>query len=276
MTGIYKIENLINHKVYIGKSVNIKKRWKEHIYLLNKNNHINPYLQNAWNKYGPEQFEFKIIELCPLSTINEREIYWINYYGGIDSLNTYNVTKGGYGGAGNDEWRKKISETVKKHYKNGDYPTHAKGMLVWVKKDKEQHKICKEQLDNYIKRGWQKGKLPLPEEALKRMRGKPGTMLGKHHTEESKAKMRKKHNISEKVHNRLSKCNSKKFKKLKWINNGKENKRVENVNDYINIGWKIGRISLPQIGQSLKKRYINNPELRYWGANARQKKLKNY
>ena len=30
ISGIYKIENLINHKVYIGQSVNIYKRWKEH------------------------------------------------------------------------------------------------------------------------------------------------------------------------------------------------------------------------------------------------------
>jgi predicted GIY-YIG superfamily endonuclease len=28
--GIYKIENLINGKIYIGQSIHIEKRWQEH------------------------------------------------------------------------------------------------------------------------------------------------------------------------------------------------------------------------------------------------------
>ena len=54
--GIYKIECLINHKVYIGQSTNIELRWKHHIYQLKKNNHENKYLQAAWNKYGSSNF----------------------------------------------------------------------------------------------------------------------------------------------------------------------------------------------------------------------------
>ena len=37
MIGIYKIENIINNKVYIGSSNNIERRWKEHKRLLNNN-----------------------------------------------------------------------------------------------------------------------------------------------------------------------------------------------------------------------------------------------
>ena len=51
MIGIYKIENKVNGKVYIGQSVNIKKRWKQHKYELNSNNHVNKHLQASWNKY---------------------------------------------------------------------------------------------------------------------------------------------------------------------------------------------------------------------------------
>lgn len=60
--GIYKIVNITNSKVYIGQSNNIKKRWTEHRSALNNNRHVNVHLQNAWNKYGENNFEFVIIE----------------------------------------------------------------------------------------------------------------------------------------------------------------------------------------------------------------------
>ena len=45
MIGIYKIENKVNGKVYIGQSIDIEKRWKEHISCLNNRTHHNDYLQ---------------------------------------------------------------------------------------------------------------------------------------------------------------------------------------------------------------------------------------
>ena len=60
--GIYKITNLKNNKGYIGQSSDIKKRWRNHKFELKNNIHNNPYLQNAFNKYGEEAFEFRIIE----------------------------------------------------------------------------------------------------------------------------------------------------------------------------------------------------------------------
>ena len=56
--GVYKIENSVNGKYYIGSSNNIYRRWKEHIKLLNKNNHHSPHLQFAWNKYGEKILSF--------------------------------------------------------------------------------------------------------------------------------------------------------------------------------------------------------------------------
>jgi predicted GIY-YIG superfamily endonuclease len=91
--GIYKIENLINGKIYIGQSIDIEKRWSVHKAELNRNYHCNNHLQNAWNKYGEENFEFVIIEECDNSQLNEREIYWIDKYGSY--INGYNLTSGG-------------------------------------------------------------------------------------------------------------------------------------------------------------------------------------
>ena len=77
MTGIYKIENLVNEKVYIGQAVNISRRWNEHKFHLKNNNHFNKHLQNAWNKYGEKNFKFEPIEECLEIELDEKEIYWI-------------------------------------------------------------------------------------------------------------------------------------------------------------------------------------------------------
>jgi group I intron endonuclease len=63
MIGIYKIENKANGKVYIGQSANINKRWIEHRSNLNNNRHPNRKLQNAWNNYGQDNFDFNILEV---------------------------------------------------------------------------------------------------------------------------------------------------------------------------------------------------------------------
>lgn len=60
--GIYIIQNLINGNIYIGSSSNIKRRFSQHKSTLRHNTHKNKHLQNAWNKYGEENFEFIIIE----------------------------------------------------------------------------------------------------------------------------------------------------------------------------------------------------------------------
>ena len=91
--GIYKIENNINHKVYIGQSKNIEKRWSRH-----KIAEDNCSIHQAMKKYGVNNFSFTIIEECSQDDLNDREIYWIQYY---DSYNKgYNETKGGEGSLG--------------------------------------------------------------------------------------------------------------------------------------------------------------------------------
>lgn len=94
--GIYKIENLINGKVYIGQSISIKNRWQAH-----KTDGFNPNnkcydrpLYRAFRKYGLENFDFSVIELCSSEKLNEREIYWISYYNSYGE-GGYNLTPGG-------------------------------------------------------------------------------------------------------------------------------------------------------------------------------------
>lgn len=62
--AIYKIENIINKKVYIGRtSISINKRWNNHLYELrhNKKYCSNPLFQDDFNKYGEEAFKQSLI-----------------------------------------------------------------------------------------------------------------------------------------------------------------------------------------------------------------------
>lgn len=114
MTGIYMIKNNINEKIYIGKALNVEDRWKYgHINPLNKNKHGNNHLQNSWNKYGKNNFDFSIIEQCNEKELNGREKYWINHYKSFDPQYGYNKTFGGDGIIPTKQTRKKISDAIK-------------------------------------------------------------------------------------------------------------------------------------------------------------------
>lgn len=97
LTGIYKITNSLNNKIYIGQSVDIRRRWTAHINILNdtnKNDIEKRYsIHKALAKYGIENFRFEIVELCDEKDLDDREIYWIDYYNSY--LQGYNETLGG-------------------------------------------------------------------------------------------------------------------------------------------------------------------------------------
>jgi group I intron endonuclease len=60
--GIYQIRCLANDKVYIGSAVDLGQRWRTHRHRLRSGVHHSVRLQNAWRKYGEEQFVFEILE----------------------------------------------------------------------------------------------------------------------------------------------------------------------------------------------------------------------
>lgn len=64
LSGVYEIRNALNNKRYIGSSINIYRRWRDHKRMLNLSVHPNKHLQAAWNKYGEKHFVFKILETC--------------------------------------------------------------------------------------------------------------------------------------------------------------------------------------------------------------------
>lgn len=98
MIGIYCIINTVTGKRYVGKSIDIENRFQGHTLELKSNSHFNSYLQRAWNKYGEACFEFAVLEQCNEESLDDREKYWIDYFGGFTSPLTYNLAEGGAGG----------------------------------------------------------------------------------------------------------------------------------------------------------------------------------
>lgn len=64
--GIYSIENTISGKKYVGSSVSVLRRFKEHSQLLKRGVHFNRYLQFSFNKYGINAFKFTLLYTCEL------------------------------------------------------------------------------------------------------------------------------------------------------------------------------------------------------------------
>ena len=108
MTGIYSIKNTINNKIYVGQSVNLESRFTDHKSALRNNRHFNKHLQDSWNKYGEESFEFNIIEECEDQNLDEREQFYIAKYDSMNPLFGYNRNSGG-------STNKQLSEELKKH-----------------------------------------------------------------------------------------------------------------------------------------------------------------
>ena len=74
--GIYKITSP-SGKIYIGQSINILSRWKKYFRL---DCNEQPKILRSLKKYGPENHKFEIIEECIVGNLDEREIFWGNYY----------------------------------------------------------------------------------------------------------------------------------------------------------------------------------------------------
>ena len=88
-SGIYKIQSKSKpERIYIGSAINIRDRWRLHLWELDLNRHHSARLQNHYNKYGKDDLVFTILEPClPAFCIVREQEY-------IDELNPFfNISK---------------------------------------------------------------------------------------------------------------------------------------------------------------------------------------
>lgn len=109
--GIYEIVNLHDGKAtaYVGRSRDIERRWRRHRRCLRSGNHYNQHLQDAWNGYGEQAFQFGVVELVENEDdLKKREGYWIKRY--FASGAVYNIDRVSRGTIRvSEETRRKIS-----------------------------------------------------------------------------------------------------------------------------------------------------------------------
>lgn len=76
-TGIYKITNCVNNKIYIGQARNISRRIYEHIRstISKQKSDYNYPLHRAFRKYGLDNFDIEVLERCSAEDLDQREQY---------------------------------------------------------------------------------------------------------------------------------------------------------------------------------------------------------
>lgn len=90
--GIYRITNLKTNESYIGKSTNIKNRFKQHIRTaIGLDGVARTKIHSAMKEYGIDNFSFEVLEKCTKENYSEREKYWINFY--ETNVYGYNIQK---------------------------------------------------------------------------------------------------------------------------------------------------------------------------------------
>ena len=115
ISGIYLLRNKETNETYVGQSKDLNNRYKEHIY------HNQSNIDKDIRKYGEENFDFIVLDLCDYSELDEKEDYYIralesDKYG-------YNRIKGGQHNIGESNSNVKLTEqdvyNIREAYKNG-------------------------------------------------------------------------------------------------------------------------------------------------------------
>ena len=81
ISGIYKITDLITEECYIGQSVNIQERMKQHCKCgLGIEASATNKLYNTMQRDKVWNFTFELLEQCSKELLNEKEKFWIQMY----------------------------------------------------------------------------------------------------------------------------------------------------------------------------------------------------
>ncbi len=156
--GVYKIINTVNDKVYIGQSSCLYKRFYEY---RRCNKKLSQHLIHSFNKYGQDSFRVEIIEkIEDLSTLNDREQYWIDYYQSYNDEKGYNICKYVEQTTLGRTRPKDEIERIKQHLpdRNGENNSfygknHSEDSKKLMRNDKLGNKLSKEHINKFCLKG---------------------------------------------------------------------------------------------------------------------------
>lgn len=183
MIGIYKITNPKGN-IYIGQSVNIKKRWTHHKGLYSNDT---PKLFLSFKKYGIDKHIFDIVEICSTNELNSKERYWQEHYKSVEKgLNCVYTKTNDKSGKMSYETKCKISLANKGKIISEECKLKLRLHNLGKKQSKEtiEKRVSKLRGKNIT----ESQKLFLSESRLKNK----NPFFGKNHSEKSKIKIRKK------------------------------------------------------------------------------------
>lgn len=211
MIGIYKVTNKANDKCYIGSTIDLAKREREHFRHLQLNIHPNQHLQNAYNIYGKENFTFEIILYCNKEHLLFFEQRAMNTYGMINIYNIRPKAESNIGVKHSVEANRQKSIRMKGHnvpienrIKTSQLFKGKKLSLEHRKKLSESHKNPSDEIRKKISES-SKGRIPSIDSRLKRRR----SMLGRKATEETRRKLSEaRKNMSDETKNKIRIANT--------------------------------------------------------------------
>lgn len=240
--GVYKIVNKVNNKIYIGSSVNILERWIAHKYRLRLGEHGNQYLQRTYDKYGMDNLQFSIIEECSIELLTQREQYWIDYYGGLGSSILYNMKEP----EGDHKVLPEVVEKIKQKLSGRPVSNEVVQKILRSREGYRHSEETKRKISQA-----NKGKVISKETREKiskarkgRMTGSDNPFFGKHHSEETKQKLRQ--YVIDGITGRKGAKNSEEHnRKISEANKGKKRtpEQIQNLKNKLKgrIPWNKGK-----------------------------------
>jgi len=225
--GIYEIRHVESGKRYIGSSIHVKKRFKAHKSMLRNGSHHSPHLQNAWDLYGKEAFQFSVLEECSKDVLLEVEQRWLDETEVYLPENGYNISQDAtavmtgrthteasrqkmrdslaayyennpgpnLGKEFSDEWKANIGKASKERWQNQDHPMLGKprseACIRKIKATKARQKRENPEYNSHRKGATvsEATRAKMSESQKRRLAEEGHPFQGRKHTEESKRKM---------------------------------------------------------------------------------------
>jgi group I intron endonuclease len=148
--GIYIIRNQVSGKAYVGQSIELNQRVRDHLRELRKGTHFNKHLQSAWNQDGEDAFKFEILEFCDQEQLDDREIKHIAQ---IEPTKRYNKTSGGQENFSHtEEVKRRIGEAASQRYDLSRERLREANILAW--KDADSAAVRKKKISNTVRKLW--------------------------------------------------------------------------------------------------------------------------